>query len=435
VDMARRLIVEPAKDENPNVRVIIKYPQWYDRFHAFGYDVVRQPGQFDAAWAGTETRDPDSEYVHQTQAFVNTRWLRSVVGERLAGAWFDQFACYPAVYVEQAYQSVLAGAREVILFDYHPRRFALDNPNLSLLKAHMPRLYRLARALKGLEPVGIPAYKPPDSEGEDEAYLFDYLAMFGLPLAPCSTFPERARAVILPVHAAADPDLAARLEQFLARGGTALLTAGLLGRLADRPALLEAAGYAEHPVAKVDAWAFRFAVGEEQAQASGFVRFGARLNPTSADILARAVTEEDAFPILTEKPTPAGGWVMVLSARTLRYGPDSERVTVGEPVPLIHLPQPIIALLRSRLLAHLGLQVEAPSKVGVYPYGRDLIALANFNDKPVEAAVTLDLRRFETLPATVRDVLSGERVPAERGRRFAARLEPRTAYAFRLGGR
>ena len=435
VDLARRALLQPAKEENPNARLIIKYPQWYDRFHAFGYDVLRQPGQFDATWAGTETRDVATEFVHQYQAYVNYRWLESLAGERLAGAWFDQIACYPAVYVEQAYQSVLAGAREVVLFDYQPQQFAPDNPNLAHLKAHLPRLFRLARALKRLKPVGIAAYKPPDSDGDDEAYLFDYLGMFGLPLAPCSAFPEQARSIVLSAHAAADRELPAKLEQFLARGGTALLTGGLLGRLADRPALLNLAGYADHPVTPVDAWTCRFAVGEERVQSCGFVRFGARLNPTSADILASAVTEEETFPILTEKPTPAGGSVLVLSARTLRYPPESTRVTVGEPVPLIHLPDAIVALLRSRLLAHLGLQVEAPSRVGVYAYGRDLIALCNFNDKPVDAAVTLDLRRFEALPAAVRDLLGRERVATDRGRHFAIRLEPRATYAFRLGGR
>ena len=71
----------------------------------------------------------------------------------------------------------------------------------------------------------------------------------------------------------------------------------------------------------------------------------------------------------------------------------------------------------------------------MYPDARDLIALANFSDKPVQAAVTLDLRRFEALPAALRDVISRERVPTERGRRFAVTLQPRTTYAFRFAGR
>ncbi|MEW6203400.1 MAG: hypothetical protein AB1546_15580, partial [bacterium] len=54
VEASRKWIVEPAHAQNPKVRVIIKYPQWYDRFHRFGYDVVRQPEIFDGVWVGTE---------------------------------------------------------------------------------------------------------------------------------------------------------------------------------------------------------------------------------------------------------------------------------------------------------------------------------------------------------------------------------------------
>ncbi|MGC9329882.1 MAG: hypothetical protein ACP5I1_19765, partial [Candidatus Hinthialibacter sp.] len=61
VDISKRYVIEPACQANPGVKIIIKYPQWYDGFHTKGYEVVRQTDMFDKIWVGTETRDPDSE--------------------------------------------------------------------------------------------------------------------------------------------------------------------------------------------------------------------------------------------------------------------------------------------------------------------------------------------------------------------------------------
>ena len=42
---------------NPKVRIIVKYPCWYDDFHERGYDVIRETADFDRIWVDTETRD------------------------------------------------------------------------------------------------------------------------------------------------------------------------------------------------------------------------------------------------------------------------------------------------------------------------------------------------------------------------------------------
>ena len=55
-DVARSVFVGPAKEVNPSITMIVKYPQWYDRFHLFGYDTATLPQIFDQVWVGTETR-------------------------------------------------------------------------------------------------------------------------------------------------------------------------------------------------------------------------------------------------------------------------------------------------------------------------------------------------------------------------------------------
>src|SRR5208337_5339820 len=58
-DVSRNLILKPAKDANPNVRVIIKYPNWYPSFQGLGYDLERESQIFPEIWTGDETRDPE----------------------------------------------------------------------------------------------------------------------------------------------------------------------------------------------------------------------------------------------------------------------------------------------------------------------------------------------------------------------------------------
>ena len=42
VRLSQDRILGPARRVNPQVSIIIKYPQWYDNFHERGYDVVRE---------------------------------------------------------------------------------------------------------------------------------------------------------------------------------------------------------------------------------------------------------------------------------------------------------------------------------------------------------------------------------------------------------
>lgn len=57
-DAGRELVVNPAKKVNPKVKVIVKYPNWYDHFHGLGFNLEEEPAYFDGIWTGTETRDP-----------------------------------------------------------------------------------------------------------------------------------------------------------------------------------------------------------------------------------------------------------------------------------------------------------------------------------------------------------------------------------------
>jgi hypothetical protein len=240
VRLARERILAPARRVNPRVKVIVKYPQWYDRFHERGYDVVRETADFDRIWVGTETRDYDDRRwggTPQYEAYFLMRWLGRLGGEKCGGGWYDPFGTMEATYVEQARQTVLAGARESMLFCYGALQRDTGPRDIAALRANVPELLATAEQVRKRRPVGVAAYKPPSSPPGDEPRVFDFVGMLGLPLVPCHTFPDDAPAVFLSLHALHDPLLVEKLSAFIASGKPVLLTDGLAKRLAGQVAL------------------------------------------------------------------------------------------------------------------------------------------------------------------------------------------------------
>ncbi len=120
-------VLAAARRVNPKVKIIIKYPQWYDGFQERGYDVTRETAAFDRIWVGTEVRDfGDSHWggVAPYEGYFLMRWLGGIGGEKCGGGWYDWLGTSEPTYVEQARQTVLGGARESMLFCFGGLPFA-----------------------------------------------------------------------------------------------------------------------------------------------------------------------------------------------------------------------------------------------------------------------------------------------------------------------
>ncbi len=233
--VAERLVIAPAKAVNPRARLIIKFPQWYDRFYERGYDVIRETAVFDRIWVGTETRDRGPRRGRmQYAAYFLMRWLGGIGGRKTGGGWFDPLRTTEKTYVEQARQTVLGGARESVLFCYGALHRNFGPEDLSALRTEIPELLEVAGQVRRRTPIGIAAYKPPNSAPDGDDYVFDHVGMLGMPLEPVHTFPEDAKAIFLSVHALADPDLGPKLTKYLATGRPVLITEGLARRLSGR---------------------------------------------------------------------------------------------------------------------------------------------------------------------------------------------------------
>ncbi len=235
VQLSRDRVLAPARRVNPKVKVIIKYPQWYDRFHERGYDVVRETNDFDRTWVGTETRDyTDKRWggTAQYEAYFIMRWLGGIGGAKCGGGWFDPYGTTEHTYLEQARQTVLGGAQESLLFCYGSLLHGTGPNNVETLRQNLPELLSVAEQVAGRRTVGVAAYKPASSHPENEACVFDFVGMLGVPLVPCHEFPADAPAAFFSVHAIKDGDFPARLAEYVASGRPVLLTDGLAAKLA-----------------------------------------------------------------------------------------------------------------------------------------------------------------------------------------------------------
>jgi hypothetical protein len=234
LQLSRRNVLEAARKVNARVRVIIKYPLWYEDFHKRGYDVVRESAAFDRTWVGTEFRDYRDRQWGGTPAFhayFLMRWLGGIGGEKCGGGWFDPYGTSPKTYVEQARQTVLGGGRESLLFCYGSLVHGNGPANLAALRAAQPELLETAAQVGKRQPVGVAAYRPINTSPGREAGVFDFVGMAGVPLVPCHEFPTEAPALFLSVHAQKDPELATKLAAFAATGRPVLITDGLARHL------------------------------------------------------------------------------------------------------------------------------------------------------------------------------------------------------------
>ena len=234
VQLSRECVLGAAKKINPRVRLIIKYPQWYDGFHMGGYDVVRETAEFDRIWVGTETRNyEDNNWGGRVQyeAYFNMRWLGGIGGTKCGGGWYDPYGTTENTYIEQARQTVLAGAAESMLFCYGSLLRDTGPKNVEALRAQQPELYAVAREVRKRQVTGLAAYKPPNSSPGKENFVFDFVGMLGLPLVPCHEFPQNAPAAFFSVHALKDTNLVSELDRFIKAGKPVLLTDGLMRQL------------------------------------------------------------------------------------------------------------------------------------------------------------------------------------------------------------
>ncbi len=238
VRISQQLVLEVSRKVNPDVKVIIKYPHWYDNFQERGYDVIRQTADFNITWVGTEIRDEHNQRWGgrgRSTAYFLQSWLEGIGENKCGGGWYDTLGTTPATYLSQARQTILGGARESMLFNAGNLRSRDAGPDdAAALRAALPELLDLAANVRRRSLVGMAMYKPPNSSGDNERRVFEHVGMLGIPFVSCSQFPIDAPAAFFSIHALYDPTFARQLDAYLQNGRPTLITDGLAKRLDGR---------------------------------------------------------------------------------------------------------------------------------------------------------------------------------------------------------
>src|SRR5580698_8271526 len=120
-EAAENLIIKPARRVNPRVRMIIKFPNWYEHYQGNGYDLDKEPKLFDGIYTGTETRDPviTDQHLQQYESYEIIRYLDNVAPGRNGGGWVDTYSTrYIDRYAEQLWDTMFAKAPQIMLFEW-----------------------------------------------------------------------------------------------------------------------------------------------------------------------------------------------------------------------------------------------------------------------------------------------------------------------------
>ena len=232
LDVSKNDMMKVAKDINPNMNVIIKYPQWFEYYNETGYDPINEAEVFDSIYTGTETRNPEYSQQHLPKylGYFVMRYLENAAPGRNLGGWFDPFDCTYNLssYLEQGYLTLFAKAKEVTLFCLGALR--KQGPWRLMAPAIAEMFTECDEYLDKLgEPVGAAAYRPARARGEND--LHSYLGMCGIPLEPSFKYPEDAKVVFLNEGAAADKDIISKMDATMRSGGDCIVTSGFVKKI------------------------------------------------------------------------------------------------------------------------------------------------------------------------------------------------------------
>jgi hypothetical protein len=449
-EAAESLIIDPARAVNPKVKVVIKYPNWYEHFQGLGFNLEKEPAMFDGLYTGTETRDPSgNQHLQPYLGYLIFRYFENLKPGGNDGGWVDTGGLlFMDRYAEQLWLTLFAKAPEITLFDIHQitrpinqnlradwqdgqTSFDFDTmvapitmPDGSTFKPNM-----IARAAgvtfeqvdrfvgKLGKPMGIKSYKPYHSTGEE--FLHNYLGMCGIPMDLVPEFPTDVNMVFLAETAKFDLDLIAKIKAHLMQGKQVMITSGLLRALQGKD--IEDIVEMQVTDRKAIVKDFRAGWGRPMQASTEMVipQIQYLTNDSWEEI--SALDETNGWPIL-HSASYGGGTLYVLTI------PESF-------TDLYNLPAEVLNRIRQTLCRDMIVRLEGPGKVSLFVYDNDTFVVESFLDEPVDVrVVTSDRLTKLTDMVTGQTLKAGQtpRGPFGRlpGRRFDVALPPHSYRVF-----
>jgi hypothetical protein len=401
-EAGQNLVIKPAKKVNPKVKIIIKYPNWYDHFQGLGFNLATGPQIFDGVWTGTETRDPSgNQHLQNYLSYNIIRYFDNLRPGYNGGGWVDSGGSNMGMdrYAEQLWLTLFAKAPEVTLFDYMQLYLIGLRPEAhraswqgqgtdfdydSMMKpvnlnGQLVTPTTLARAAgytfetinqfihKLGNPVGIKSYKPYHSLGDD--FLPNYLGMIGLPMDIYPEFPTDQKVVLLTEQAKYDVNIVSKIKTQLQKGGDVVITSNLLKAIPEKIA----------------------EISELRVPDNVLVNDFGSAGKSDKDILIPQVLyhTNDAWEVLSAgRPLTGGvsGYSMIL--RALYSKGNLYVITIPNDFGnLYDLPEAVLNEFRRILSKDLDVRIEGPSKVGLFMYDNGTFIVESFLDKPITIRV------------------------------------------------
>lgn len=421
-DAGRELVVNPAKAVNPKVKVIIKYPNWYDHFHGLGFNLEEEPLYFDGLWTGTETRDPGSaQHLQNYLSYNVVRYFDNIAPGKNGGGWVDAGGIHMSMdrYAEQLHLTMLSKTPEIILWNYMQLNDVKITPNMrapwqdaggnsfrydemvapftkekggrAIQPTTMARfanvtLHQTDELIGQLgNPIGLASYKPYHSSGED--FLQNYLGMIGLPMDMYPQWQERQQ-ILLTQQAAKDPQIVEKIKGQLKKGGDVIITTGLLKAIKEQLADV-----------------CELYCGDLKAIVNDFGWFG---------------KSEREFIIPQVKYFTNDAWEVVSAGRPLNGGVSGYPILLRDTyskgmlfvltIPddfgnLYDYPTGALNVIRRAMSKDVGAYIEGPSKVALFPYDNKTLVIENFNDEAVTLRVVINQK-----VGSLRNLMTGDQL-------------------------
>lgn len=410
------IVMKVAKEVNPDINVILKYPQWYEAFTETGFDLANEPAVFDSIYTGTETRNPEYAQQHLPKylSYYVMRYYESAAPGRNLGGWFDPYECTYNItsYLEQGYLTLFAKAKEVTLFCLGS---LIDDPDYRVFPPALGQMFEEIDSYMGElgEPIGAAAYRPANGKGEDN--IQSYMGMCGVPFEAHIQYPTQAKVVFLAEGAADDEQIADKMKTSLLNGSDVIVTSGFVRKMGDKFKEFANISYSS-----------RKALVQEYADTKdkGVCVSGKytgkqpilipQLDYCTNDVWewAAAYGTYNNFPIV------------------LRFGYGNGHVSVitipdnmGD---MYHYPAQVWKVIRDLLSQGLPVMMDAPSGVQMFLYDNNKVILRS--DIPYYESVTL---HFNQDVKAVRDIIRNQTLPVVNGT-LTARLTPSVNYVVEM---
>lgn len=456
-EATKSLIVGPAKAVNPHVKVIVKFPNWYEHFQGLGFNLKDEPKIFDGIYTGTETRDAvtSAQHLQPYHGYSIIRYFENIAPGKNGGGWVDPFASnYSDRYAEQLWITLFAKAREQTLFDFRSlsrpiymtdrarwqgqhASFDYDEMMQTLVNYNgdQPEKPSTIARVAGYtfekvdkfvgklgKPIGIKSYRPYNAVGED--FLQSYLGMIGLPMDMQPDFPAEDSVVLLTEEAKFDNDIVGKIKKQLTEGKTVVITSGLLKNIQSKLDDIVELRYTDRKALVQDYTAGTFQlIHTEKPILIPQIQY---LTNDSWEIVS-GISGQDGWPILHEADYSKGHFYVLTI-------PDNFS-------DLYNLPPEALNKIREVMGAQLSVQIEGPSGIALYVYDNNTFIAESFLDKETAINIVTSNQHHKIADLTSSQQFVGElRKPGmsyiEKNRKeknvFHVSIKPHSFQVFQL---